>query len=68
MDYSPLGSSVHGILKVRILEWVAISFSRASSRPRDQTHISALASRFFTAKELGKPMINDYFILIYPLL
>ena len=32
MDYSPLGSSVHGILKARILEWVAIPFSRGSSR------------------------------------
>ena len=35
MDGSPSGSSVHGILQVRILEWVAISFSRGSSRPRD---------------------------------
>ena len=36
MDYSPPGSSVHGILRARILEWVAISFSRGSSWPRDQ--------------------------------
>ena len=35
MDCSPLGSSVHGILQPRILEWVAISFSRGSSQPRD---------------------------------
>ena len=35
MDCSPPGSSVHGILQARILEWVAISFSRGSSRPRD---------------------------------
>ena len=34
------GSSVHGIFQARILEWVAISFSRGSSWPRDQTHIS----------------------------
>ena len=40
MNYSPPGSSVHGILQTRILEWVAISFSRASSRPRDRTHAS----------------------------
>jgi len=40
MDYSPPGSSVHGILQARILEWVAISFSRASSWPRDQTCVS----------------------------
>ena len=35
MDYSPPSSSVHGILQARILEWVAISFSRGSSQPRD---------------------------------
>ena len=39
MDCSLPGSSVHGILQVRMLEWVAISFSRGSSQPRDQTHI-----------------------------
>ena len=38
-DCSPPGSSVHGILQARILEWVAISFSRGSSQLRDQTHI-----------------------------
>ena len=37
MDYSPSGSSVHGISQARILEWVAISFSKGSSQPRDQT-------------------------------
>ena len=37
MDYSPPGSSVHGIFQARILEWVAISSSRGSSRSRDQT-------------------------------
>ena len=40
MDYSPPGSSVHGILLAWILEWVAIPSSRESSQPRDQTHIS----------------------------
>ena len=40
IDYSVPGSSVHGILQARILEWVAISFSRGSSQPRDQNHIS----------------------------
>ena len=39
MDCSPPGSSVHGILQARILEWAAIFCSRGSSRPRDQTHI-----------------------------
>ena len=40
VDCSPSGSSVHGILQARILEWVAISFSRGSSRPRNWTRIS----------------------------
>ena len=47
VDCSPPGSSVHGILQARILEWVAISFSRGSSRPRDQTQISRIAGRRF---------------------
>ena len=42
MDYSPPGSSLHGIFQARILEWIAISFSRGSSPPRDQTHISPI--------------------------
>ena len=40
MDYSPPGSSVHGIFQIRILEWISIPFSRGPSRPRDWTHIS----------------------------
>ena len=43
MDCSPPGSSVHGILQVRMLEWVAISFSRGSSSPRIHTGASCLA-------------------------
>ena len=43
MDCSPPGSFVHGISQARILEWVAISFCRGYSRPRDQTHISCIA-------------------------
>ena len=46
MDCSPPGSSVHGISQARILEWVAISFSRGSSQPRDQTQISCLSCRW----------------------
>ena len=42
------GSSVHGILQSRILQWVAISFSRGSSLPRDQAWVSYIAGRFFT--------------------
>ena len=40
MDCNPPGSSVHGILQARILEWVVISSSRGSSQPRDRTHVS----------------------------
>ena len=47
MDCSPLGPSVHGILQVRILEWVAMPFSRGSSQPGDQTRGSCTAGGFF---------------------
>ena len=59
MDYSPPGSSVHGILQARILEWIAISFSRGSSSPRDWTQVSCIAGRFFTIirhEPPGKPI------------
>ena len=46
-DCSLPGSSVHGILQARTLEWVAITFSRGSSQPRDQTQASCIAGRFF---------------------
>ena len=46
-DYSPPGSSVHGILQARILEWVAMPFSRGSIQPRDGTQVSRIAGRFF---------------------
>ena len=49
MDCSPPGSSVHGILQARILEWAAISFSRGSSQPRDWTQVSHITGRFFTS-------------------
>ena len=48
MDCSSPGSSVHGILQARILEWVTISFSKGSSQPRDQTLVPCIAGRFFT--------------------
>ena len=49
LDCSPSGSSVHGISQARILEWVVIFFSRGSSRPRDQTLVSHVLDRCFTA-------------------
>ena len=48
MHCSPSGSSVHGILQTRMLEWVAISSPRESSQPRDQTQVSCIEGRFFT--------------------
>ena len=48
MDCSLPGFSIHGIFQARILEWVAISFSRGSSCPRDRTWVSHTAGRFFT--------------------
>ena len=59
MDYSRPGSSVHGILQARILEWVAMP-SRGSYQSRDRTRIfcsSYTAGRFLTAEPLGKPRI-----------
>ena len=48
MDCSPPGSLVHGILQARILEWIALPFSKGSFWPRDQTQVSCIAGRFFT--------------------
>ena len=48
MDCSLPGSSIHGIFQARILEWVSISFSRRSSRPRDWTQVSRIVCRRFT--------------------
>ena len=48
MDCSLPGSSVHGILQVRIREWVAMLFSMGSSPPRDGTQVSCIAGGFFT--------------------
>ena len=55
MDRNPPGSSVHGILQARILEWVAILFSRGSSRPRDRTRVSALQADALPSQLLGSP-------------
>ena len=63
VDYRPLGSSVHGILQARILEWVAIPFSRGSSWPRDQTWVSHIAGRFFIIWATREAQ----YVYIYPL-
>ena len=62
MDYSSSGFSVHGILQARMLEWVAIPFSKGSSWPRDQILVSCIAGRFFTvwATREAPPKIYIY--------
>ena len=59
MDYCSPGSSVRGILQARILERVAISFSRGSSRPMDPTRVSCIAGRFSTAMPPGSTIQNN---------
>ena len=56
MDYT-----VHGILQARTLEWVAFSFSRGSSQPRDQTQVSCITGRFFTGWATRKT--QEYLII-----
>ena len=63
MECSPPGSSVHGILQARTLEWVAMLFSRRSSRPRDR-RVSCIIGRSFTfwaTREV--PIISHYYLL-----
>ena len=53
-DCRPPGSSVHGTLQARILEWVGIPFSRGSAQPRDRTRVSCMAGQCFTTEPPGK--------------
>ena len=57
VDCSSPGPSVHGILQARILEWLAIPFSRGSSQPRDRTWVSCIAGRFFIIWATNQEMI-----------
>ena len=50
----PMDYTVHGILQARLLEWVAVPFSRGSSQPRDGTQVSCIAGGFFTSWPPGK--------------
>ena len=61
MGYNLPGSSVHGTLQARILEQVAIPFSRVSSQPRDRTHIFCIAGRFFTISVTREAHITQYY-------
>ena len=63
MDCSPPGSSVHGILQVRILEWFAISYSRGSSQPKDGTLVSWIAGEIFTVWATREALLNTGLIL-----
>ena len=60
MDCGPSGSSVYGILQARILEWVAIPFSRGSSQSKDQTQVSRIAGRFLMSGPPGKPVVHIF--------
>ena len=55
MDCSPPGFLVRGISQARMLEWIALSFSRGSSQPGDRTRIFCIGKQFFTSESLGKP-------------
>ena len=58
MECSPTGSSVHRVSQARVLEWVAISFSRGPSWPRDRTWVSCTAGRFFTVALRWAPVFK----------
>ena len=55
-DSPSMGFSLHGILQARVLEWVAIAFSRGSSRPRDRTRVSHIPGKRLTSEPPGKPL------------
>ena len=69
MDCSPLGSSVHGIPQARILEWVAMSFSRGSSWPRDWTHVPCVSYTgrqvLYHKHHLGNPLLYLFFVFCF---
>ena len=58
MDCNPSGSSVHGILQARVLEWVVIPFSRESSQARDRTRVSCISGSLLTTEPPGKPIYS----------
>ena len=63
-DCSPPGSSVHGILQARILEWVVIPFSRGSSQPRNRTQVSCTAGRFSTTWATREAQYSSMCVLV----
>ena len=67
LDCNPPGSSVHGILQARILEWVVIPFTMGSSQSRDQIQVSCIAGRFFyhLSHQESLDLILEVFYFIY---
>ena len=65
MASSQSGSSFHGISQVRILEWVAIPFSRGISPPRDRTWVSCMAGGFFTSWTTMEALVTVYLQIIF---
>ena len=63
MEYSLQGSSVHRIFQAGVLEWVAISFFRASSRPRDRTQVSCVSGRHFTVWATREDLKHVYYCM-----
>ena len=55
----PMDYTVHGILQARILEWVAFSFSKGSSQPRDWTQVSLIVGEFSTSWAIRKPIYGE---------
>ena len=69
VDCSPPCSSVHGIFQARVLEWVAISFSRGFSLPRDRTQVSRIVSKtLYRLSHQGSHYFSYFFFLISLLL
>ena len=62
---NPMDYTVHEILRARILEWAAFSFSRGSSQPRDQTQVSRIAGRFFTSWATREALGHNYCSIIH---
>ena len=66
MDHNLPGSSVHGIFQAIVLEWIAISFSRGSSQPRDQTWVSRIGGRRFNLWATREaPILGIKFIFVW---
>ena len=65
MDCSLPGSSIHGIFQARILEWIAISFSRGTSWPRNWTQVSCIVGRCFTVWATVVGMLNAQMLCFF---